>query len=149
MCNPNQFRACAAFCWSNQVAQVVRTAFFCQRWQRGSAPHVTLAVSGASTLVAMGEYSQYFTVPVRFELQQQQFYDQVSNVAGSPQIEVRRSKIRPQTPIARRYSTNDKQRQPLCVIRRSPPRQNRLRRPHRTLQVNGPHRPTSATFFKS
>ena len=27
MCNPNQFRACAAFCWSNQVAQVVRTAF--------------------------------------------------------------------------------------------------------------------------
>jgi hypothetical protein len=82
MCNPNQFRACAAFCWSNQVAQVVRTAFFCQRWQRGSASHVTLAVSGASTLVAMGEYSQYFTVPVRFELRQQQFYDQVSNVAG-------------------------------------------------------------------
>jgi hypothetical protein len=96
MCNPNQFRACAAFCWSNQVAQVVRTAFFCQRWQRGSASHVTLAVSGASTLVAIAEYSQYFTVPGRFELRQQQFYDQVSNVAGSPQIEVRRSSGRKQ-----------------------------------------------------
>jgi hypothetical protein len=55
-----------------------------------------VAVSGASTLVAMGEYSQHFTVPVRFELRQQQFYDQVSNVAGSPQIEVRRSSSREQ-----------------------------------------------------
>jgi hypothetical protein len=52
MCNPNQFRQCAACRWSNQVAQVVRTAFFCEGLHRGTAPHV----SGASTLVAMGDY---------------------------------------------------------------------------------------------
>jgi hypothetical protein len=52
MCNPNQFRQCAACRWSNQVAQVVRTAFFCERLHRGTAPHV----SGASTLVAMSDY---------------------------------------------------------------------------------------------
>jgi predicted phage terminase large subunit-like protein len=52
-------------------------------------------------------------------------------------------------PNGRHDDQVDKQRQPLCVIRRSPPRQNCLRRPHRTLQVNGPHRPMNATFFKS
>jgi hypothetical protein len=52
MCNPNQLRQCAAFRWSNQVAQVVRTAFFCERLHRGPAPHV----SGASTPAAMGDY---------------------------------------------------------------------------------------------
>jgi len=90
MCNPNQFRQCAACPWSNQVAQVVRTAFFCERLHRGTAPHV----SGASTLVATGDYPRYFAVPVRFERRQQQFYDQASNVAGAPQIEVRRSTSR-------------------------------------------------------
>jgi hypothetical protein len=35
-------------------------------------------------------------VPVRSERRQQQFYDQVSNVAGAPQIEVRRSTSRNQ-----------------------------------------------------
>jgi mRNA-degrading endonuclease RelE of RelBE toxin-antitoxin system len=38
---------------------------------------------------------------------------------------------------------------PLCAVSDSSlAATEELRRPHRTLQVNGPHRPMSATFFK-
>jgi hypothetical protein len=73
MCNPGPISTVCGL--SNQVAQVVRTAFFCRRLHRGTAPYV----SGASTLVATGDYPRYFAVPVRFERRQQQFYDQVSS----------------------------------------------------------------------
>jgi NAD dependent epimerase/dehydratase family enzyme len=97
MCNPNQNSTVCGFLLV-QSGRAGRTygIFFCHRLHQGTAPHVTVAISGASTLVAMGEYSQFFTVPVRFERQQQQFYDQVSNVAGSPQVEIRWSSSRKQ-----------------------------------------------------